>query len=344
MPPRHFSWRIRGNGLSWFQNPAFAESYDLCIATSMVDLATVKGLNPGFSSIPSLLYFHENQFAYPKSAQVNTAHQIEAQMVQVFGALCCDVAGFNSEYNRTTFLDGLSALLRKLPDGVPKNVVDVVREKSIILPVGVMATHSDRASNGDQALALRKHGDSAPHFIWNHRWEYDKGPDRLLAFLGALPIEFNATFHIVGQSFRSIPEKFQDIHALLKARGWLGQWGFIESTQVYRELLEQADFVLSTSNHDFQGLSVMEAVSRGCVPVLPNRLAYPDFFSSEYLYSGSENIAQEAQSMVAHVLDVSGRWGNKDHDQPALKAPDISAYSLEGIKSQYHAVFERLLA
>jgi hypothetical protein len=41
LPPRHFSWRIRGNGLTWAfsKRRALSRPYDLVITTSMTDLA-----------------------------------------------------------------------------------------------------------------------------------------------------------------------------------------------------------------------------------------------------------------------------------------------------------------
>ena len=43
--------------------------------------------------------------------------------------------------------------------------------------------------------------------------------------------------------------------------------------------MDKSDFVVSTSLHDFQGLSILEAVSRGCLPLLPKRVVYPEYFS-----------------------------------------------------------------
>ncbi len=342
LPPRYFSWRIRGNGLTWFQNPALKERYDICVTTSMVDLATLKGLNPDLAPLPTLLYFHENQFTYPVSDQSDKSRHIDAQMVQIYSALCCDVAAFNSEYNRTTYLEGMSALLKKLPDGVPKGVVDVVREKSIVLPVGLEAGFQNEKIGA--ASSWIQGNTSEPHFVWNHRWEYDKGPDRLFAFLQALPKALKAKFHIVGQSFRHVPEVFKEIRSLLETRGWLGEWGYVASKEDYLQLLARADFVLSTSNHDFQGLSVMEAVNRGCVPVLPDRLAYPDFFAPEYRYPGSARIEEEAQAMAAHIVAMLDFSNPHSENLPTLPCPDVSPYSMENMKPRYQAVFEQLQA
>ena len=57
LPPRHFSWRIRGNPVSWVSScgEQLSEPYDLLLATSMVDVATIKGLIPSLASTPTLV-------------------------------------------------------------------------------------------------------------------------------------------------------------------------------------------------------------------------------------------------------------------------------------------------
>ena len=74
---RHFYWRIRSNALTFAleHRDALQQNYDLIIATSMVDLCNLRGLLPTLSSVPAILYFHENQFAYPER-QVDTDTQL----------------------------------------------------------------------------------------------------------------------------------------------------------------------------------------------------------------------------------------------------------------------------
>lgn len=115
LPGRYFSWRIRGNPLSWITGEdkhLFAQSYDLVIATSMVDVATLRGLTPNLAATRWLVYFHENQFAYPKSQKQHTS--IEPQMVNLYSALAADQVVFNSHYNRSTFLEGITELMAKI--------------------------------------------------------------------------------------------------------------------------------------------------------------------------------------------------------------------------------------
>ncbi len=325
LPPRYFPWRIRGNGMSWHQEPTLRQDYDLCMVTSMVDLATLRGLVPHLASIPTVLYFHENQFAYPLSDNALKHQQVGPQFVQIYSALAADMLCFNSDFNRQTFLLGCEALLKKMPDEVPPGLGDTLRLRSRVVPVGLTPVAVETVETQSNAHSL----------VWNHRWEYDKGPERLLAFVQALPADLALTFHIVGQSFRSLPPAFAQLKALLNARGWLGQWGYVESKEAYLQLLAQSRYVISTSEHDFQGLAILEAVQCGCIPILPARMAYPEFFAREYLYASKDGVAEEAQAMVGKALAL--------FDAPETPVPDISSLVIDAVKPDYQGLWEELL-
>ena len=66
------------------------------------------------------------------------------------------------------------------------------------------------------------------------------------------------------------------------------------SKQEYYELLAKSKVVVSFALQENFGFSVAEAVYLGCVPVLPNRLVYPEFYPKKYLY----NTFDEACKMV----------------------------------------------
>ena len=55
LPGHHFSWRIRSNSLQWAlsERATLDQPYDLIIATSMVDFASLKGFVPNLANIPS---------------------------------------------------------------------------------------------------------------------------------------------------------------------------------------------------------------------------------------------------------------------------------------------------
>ena len=122
-------------------------------------------------------------------------------------------------------------------------MLDDLRDKSQVLPIPI-ALHSSpckRVNITQQTINL----------VWNHRWEYDKGPDLLLACLRELSeqkIDFK--LHLLGQQFRKQPEALQSIQAEFAVQ--LGQVGFVESKQEYEALLQTCDYVISTAYYDFK--------------------------------------------------------------------------------------------
>jgi hypothetical protein len=42
--------------------------------------------------------------------------------------------------------------------------------------------------------------------------------------------------------------------------------------------------VVSTALHEFQGLSVLEASQAGCLPLVPDRLCYPEMYPADCRY------------------------------------------------------------
>jgi glycosyltransferase involved in cell wall biosynthesis len=91
---------------------------------------------------------------------------------------------------------------------------------------------------------------------------------------------------ILGQSFQRRPDIFDEARERLSHKTL--HFGYVESREEYIRLLCKADIVVSTARHEFYGISVIEAVKAGCVPVLPNRLSYPELFPAEYLYEDGE--------------------------------------------------------
>ena len=300
LPPRYFNWRIRGNSLTWAYShrATLEQNFDLLIATSMVDLSALRGMVPALAAIPSIVYFHENQFAYPGSEQQYSS--VEPQMVALYSALCADRVVFNTKYNLSTFITGVESLLKRLPDGVPPNLVPKLLNKSQVLPVPISPEvffQPYTASDGTDSKRIS--------VVWNHRWEYDKGPDGLLAMLKCLPEDALFTFHVIGQSFRRKPEAFDHIHALLSERNWLGNWGYIENREQYLKTLADSHVVFSTSLHDFQGLSVIEGAACGAFPLVPNRLAYPELFGDESCYESSNGPDNEAAAAAEKLMGLS---------------------------------------
>lgn len=336
LPPRFFSWRIRGNSLSFAASlEADSSHYDLLIATSMVDLSTLFGIAPKLRSIPSLLYFHENQFAFPSSDNAHTS--IEPQMVNLFSALSATKLCFNTQFNFDSFLSGLRALLKRFPDEVPENLEQTIFEKSSVLPVPLLddVFLNDVQSKHSKCLSV----------VWNHRWEYDKGPNRLLRFIKQLPSGLGIEFNIVGQRFRKTPSEMELVEAELVSKGYLGHYGPIACREDYLAMLSRSNIVLSTAIHDFQGLSVLEAMAMGCVPLVPDRLAYQEHINAEFRYeSRLDDVQSEAESAVHRLLSVKEKYfSHPDTSVASEQLKVANNFSWAKQKPNYYEVIKSLV-
>ena len=341
LPPRHFNWRIRGNSLQWALNETnrLNQDYDLLIATSMVDLASLRGFIPKLAQLPTLLYFHENQFVYPLGSK-QRSNNVEPQLVPLYSTLCADAIAFNSDFNRSTYLQGARELLRKLPDQLSEELLQRI-EKSEVIPVPLEEFRLGPAMPASQGPK------PVLDVIWNHRWEYDKGPRLLLHLAKAILKErLPIRLHVVGQQFRSSPAEFEKIEKLLQQHAAAvaidqGSFGFIENRERYIELLRRCDVVLSTAEHDFQGLAIQEACTLGCTPLVPNALVYPEYIGSEHLYSFDENAEDEIN--CAGILHRLEDWQKMLAKSIALPKVSLDDFSQQTLRPKYAELLERLV-
>ncbi len=335
LPPRHFNWRIRGSSLSW----AYGErevlegegegEYDLVIATSMTDLSALKGMVPKLASTPSVVYFHENQFAYPPSSKQHAS--LEPQIVNLYAALAADRILFNSDYNQTTFLEGVSALLSRLPDYVPENVPQILQERSRVVPVPLP----------DRVFVDHNEVDEKPlQLLWGHRWEYDKAPEvffMALTHLKSLGVDFHV--HVLGQQFRREPDVFRQAKRELEDH--IKNWGYVESDAEYRSILSRSDVVISTAIHDFQGIAVLEGVATGCQPLVPDRLAYRELFPHRFRYAGSPSEPdKEAEVLAGRLGELAEK---KAQGEFSPDVPDLTRLRWSCLSVVYEEVLNETL-
>jgi glycosyltransferase involved in cell wall biosynthesis len=345
LSPRFFRWRIRGNALTWLNEPLLKEPWDLLLVTSMVDLASVRGFHPNLAHTPALLYMHENQFAYPASDGQHNS--IDPQMVNLYAAIAAEVILFNSDWNRRSFLDGIQQLFRKLPDGIPEGTLELIAVKSRVLPVPIddhVFLNKVECQNPEAGERLWRNslepgpGELPLRIVWAARWEYDKGPDRLLAILQELESRAaNFQVCVLGESFRKVPEAMTTIQQQFAHR--LVQFGYASSRSGYYEWLASADVILSTALHEFQGLAVLEAVAAGCVPIVPAREVYPELFAPEYLYPDCGGDIPAEAAYAAALIEKQAVDGLRDR----LTVPDVQRFSLGALKPIYKALLSEAI-
>ncbi|WP_444994667.1 tRNA-queuosine alpha-mannosyltransferase domain-containing protein [Aliikangiella sp. IMCC44359] len=327
LPPRHFAWRTRGSSLTFaFEHKkTLQQKYDLIIATSMVDLASLRGFVPTLTNIPTILYFHENQFVYPVSN--HQPNILNAQLTSIYSALCADRLIFNSNYNLKTFFKGAEKLLKRMPDGVPDNLLVAAKQRASILPVPINIKPAPQKNN----IMLSKN--RVTQIVWNHRWEYDKQPQVFFDAMVMLKEEgYPIKLHVLGQSFRNVPEVFYEAKNMLSAE--IKTWGFQERSQ-YESILQQSDLIISTALHDFQGLSLLEGITKGCMPIAPKRVVYPDYLSQPYLYPVATDTEVEARNLYFHIKDCIQRQ--------YFAVPNISQYYADKCLLDYAIFIETML-
>ena len=106
---------------------------------------------------------------------------------------------------------------------------------------------------------------------------------------------------VAGENFRNQPAEFDIARTRLAAQ--IVHWGYIASRRDYADLLRQADLVISTADHEFFGLSVLEAICAGAFPLLPARLSYPELIPPELhpacLYADDDDLFAKAAQYLS---------------------------------------------
>jgi glycosyltransferase involved in cell wall biosynthesis len=301
---------------------------DVVLASSMMNVAAFVGAaRHTIGDSPIAVYFHENQFAYPLSP-LDRPDQTYP-MVNWSSAAVADRAIFNSEFHRTLFFDEAERFLRQFPDERHGRLLPAIRDRSIVLPVGV-----DLQRIGTPTVRV----DVPPLILWNQRWEHDKGPDEFVSLIEALLAEdLDFEVAVVGERFVSAPESFDRLPDLLGDR--LVAFGFVSDDE-YIGLVRRADIVVSTADHEFFGIAIVEAMAAGAFPVLPNRLVYPERIPERYR---ARCLYDDAGTLVSCV-----RWAFEHPIQAAGVAKDLAAivakYDWLVVAPAYDAVLEALAA
>ena len=294
LPARKWKWRMRGAALH------FAEvlrdrldDYDALFTSDFLSLADFVALAPGASSLPKIVYFHENQLTYPY--QFETERDYQFPFTNITTCLAADLVFFNSAFHRSSFLDALGPFLARMPDFRPQGVVSAIENKSRVLHLGVDMRELRQAAPPPQGPAL---------ILWNHRWEFDKNPDlffKIMCDLDRAGLDFRLA--VAGERYREAPPVFEEARKKLRHR--IEHWGHLPSRKDYVGLLRKSDIVVSTAIHEFFGVAVLEAVAAGCYPLLPNALSYPELLPQEshdrHLYDTSARLQEKLRAAVKDI-------------------------------------------
>jgi glycosyltransferase involved in cell wall biosynthesis len=275
----YWKWRMHGGAITLAEQYLKTEfQADLILATDMLDLGTFLSLTRKKATNSKVaIYFHENQLAYPwqeHDRDLKQGRDLHYAFINYTSALAADRVFFNSSYNQSSFLEGLEKMLRFYPDNRNLNSIEVIRDKSEVLPLGLDLKGFD---------AIERKTNDIPVILWNHRWEHDKNPKEFFETL----IELKSEGHdfkliVLGEYYARQPEIFNKAERELKEE--IIHFGYVEDFENYGKLLKSADILPVTSIQDFFGISVVEAAYCGAKPLLPKRLAFPELFDDHKVF------------------------------------------------------------
>ncbi len=268
LPGRHWRWRMHGGALSLaLRTGATAEQVDLVFASSMTNLSAFLALTrPRFSTVPAVMYMHENQITQPvpKGEEPDNTYGY----LNYLNALVADRLIFSSQFHHDSFLSALPDFLDRFPDQQHPETFERIRKASSVLHPGIDLSVFDQ-----QPDTRRENRNKV--IVWNQRWTFDKNPAMFFRVMNRLD---DAGYHfdliLAGDNRHDKPEEFEK--AWKRYGNRIIHYGYVDDVQAYSRLLHKADIVVSTADHEFFCVSIMEAIYCGCHPVLPNRLTYPE--------------------------------------------------------------------
>lgn len=311
MSGHYWKWRMHGGAVRLARQFMESDSQpDLILVSDMLDLTTFQALTRSRTAhIPFAVYFHENQLLYPWSLHdrdVIYKRDHHYGFINYTSALAANQVFFNSDYHREGFLAELRHFLKNFPDNNELGTVDQIAAKSKTLYLGVDLKKFDLYRKKATGTTNEK-----PLILWNHRWEYDKNPEdffNLLFKLSDQGLDFEVA--VLGESYPSVPEVFSVAQERLGDK--IKVWGYQETFEDYASWLCRADILPVTSNQDFFGISIMEAIYCGAYPLLPDRLVYPEHFPEEersnYIYRDDKDLENRLIALLtdAGAIDVGG--------------------------------------
>ena len=329
MRGQFWKWRMHGGAVTLareFKSKNLKP--DLILATDMLDLSTFLALTK--TKIRSIIYFHENQLAYPwppMDRDIKAKRDHHYSFINYISALSADNVLFNSKFHMDIFFKELHTFLKHFPDYNELETIQVIKNKSQVLKLGIDLSKLDNSKTTKY---------DKPLILWNHRWEYDKNPEMFFKCLQTVKHQgYNFYLVVLGENFSSTPKIFEKAKKIFKDN--ILHWGYVKDHNSYAKWLWRANILPVTSYQDFFGISVMEAIYCGAYPLLPNRLSFPELFPIEvhkkYFYHNETELNKK-------LVDILNNFQNLDFK--ALKK-ESKSYDWNYLAPIYDAKIASLL-
>jgi len=326
MPGENFRWRMLGAALYLSDTIKSIDKYDGIIVTDLFNLADFKAL-VGPKCPPIMVYFHENQLTYPQPAGDKSVFMLG--MINITTALAADMVFFNSAMHKDAFLKAVPDFLNRGRDYQPKGIAEKINQKSNVLYPGI--TLPPTSDVYAQKLT------EPPLIIWNHRWGFDKNHQLFFTVLEELQEQkFDFELALMGENFGKIPDEFFQAQKTFKNK--IVAFGYVPSRAEYIDWLKKGDIIISTAIQENFGMSVIEAMIMGCIPLLPDRLSYPEILPGEFhtqcLYKNKYDLTEKLMRIISDMTA---------HEQTGKKmARKMESFLWENVAPGYDNMLEQL--
>jgi len=343
LPAKKWHWRARTSALNMAQIvPRQLPECDrrILFCSSVLNLSEFLSLRRDLTQKfnKNICYFHENQLVYPvqnkEGPRTKRGLKPEEKEIRDFQygynsiltATVADAVVFNSQFNKTSFLDNINSFFNKQPNCKPDtaSIRETIEAKSSILHFPVKAPFIDELDIFEQVDC----GERCVHIVWPHRWEHDKNPESFFEVLFRLKetgLRFKLS--VLGESFPQVPHIFDE--AKVKLSEEIVHFGRIDSKEDYYRVLASADIAVSTANHEFFGVAMVEAALSGCFPLVPNRLSYPEIFPEACIYRTDQQLFKKLRDFSKKPHIPRRIW-----DKTKIKVK-----SFESLQSDYVQLF-----
>lgn len=324
-PGGPWRWRLQASGPSLGAELAVAgrrRSFDAVVVSSMTDTAQLVGVaRRTIGSAPVIAYRHESQLLYPQVPGEKLP--VGIALAEWAGLVAADRVIFNSEFHRRALLDAVPGLLATGDEPDAVQLIDGVAARSAVIPVGVDLSTIGPSRRPDERS-------DPPTVLFCHRWHHDKDPEGCLDSLIALA-DAGVEFGLIMCGDDDLPDDSAIRRRLRRLADRVISAGHLDRDR-YLDALHRSDVVVSTATQEFFGVAVVEAIAAGCVPLVPDDLAYPDAipgrFHAAALYRRDQPGEFETR-LTATLADIEAARASVHGLAEAMTAYDWSVVAPE---------------